>query len=321
MNILAPINDISLLPELIAAGADEFFFGFFNEKDPDLFGKYFELNRMSGYGKYANSFDIESAVTLIKQISTLGKDSYVTINSSGYTDEALERVREYIKILVEAGVTGCIVSCSELLEVVRQCNGKAVISCIGTAYNEADVRFYQALGATRIILPRDLSLSEVSVLKKRIPDMEYEVFAIRNGCILSDGNCLGLHRFEHGGICKDIRHSKKHIFAENESVHTAMQSTQDLYDNCLFKHACAACAIYRMLSIGITACKVVGRVDRPEQVIKDIQFIQKNRNIAQTSADEEEFFAKMILPEGYESICVNGYSCYFPEIENKRIRS
>lgn len=320
MNILAPINDAAQLKPLIDAGADEFYFGFFEDSDTEVFGEYFELNRMSGFGRYANRFTLSEAVSLVRQIAALGKDSYVTLNSSGYTEQAIQRIQSYVIELVDAGVTGCIVSCPELLNVVRHCGGKAVISCVGTVYNEADVRFYQRLGATRVILPRDLSMDEITLLTTHVPDMEYETFLMRNGCILSDGNCLGLHRFEHGGICKDIRKSEKQFITKSDKDLDALRFTQELYDNCLFRNACAACALFRMLSIGITACKMVGRVDRPEQVLNDMHFVRKNREIAMSCLTEEEYFEQMILPDGYEQICNCGYSCYFPEIVNKRAR-
>ncbi len=320
MNILAPINDAAHLMPLIDAGADEFFFGFFEDSDAETFGQYFELNRMSGFGRYANRFTLSESVQLVKKIAALGKDSYVTLNSSGYTDQAVRRIRSYIAQLVDAGVTGCIVSCPELLEVVRECGGKAVISCVGTVYNEADVRFYQRLGATRVIVPRDLSMDEIALLAKQVPDMEYETFLMRNGCILSDGNCLGLHQFEHGGLCRDIRRAEKRFITKSEKDLDALRKTQELYDTCLFRNACAACALYRMISAGITACKMVGRVDRPELVLKDMQFVRDNREIAMRCSTEEEYLERMILPDGHEQICSRGYSCYFPEIVNKRVR-
>lgn len=89
MNILAPINDISRIESLIDAGADEFFFGFYNDEDIEKFGRYFELNRMSGFGRYANKFNYQDSLELVKKIREAGKDSYVTLNSSGYTEEAL----------------------------------------------------------------------------------------------------------------------------------------------------------------------------------------------------------------------------------------
>lgn len=320
MNILAPINDSSRIEMLIDAGADEFFFGFYNEEDLDRFGKYFELNRMSGFGRYANKFSYEESIQLIKKIKETGKDCYVTLNSSGYTESALNYLEKYVKGLIEAGVTGIIVSCPEMLNIVKKYDGRCVISCVGTVYNSSTVRFYKNLGADRVIVPRDLSMSEIEKMIKEVPDMEYETFIMRNGCILSDGNCLGLHQFEYGGICSSIRKAKKHFVVTERSYREQLKQTHTLYDHCLYKYACAMCAIYRMVHVGISACKVVGRVDKPDQVLEDIKLVNKNRNIAVRCSSEREFLEKMVLPNDYKNICEHGYSCYFPEIVNPRVR-
>lgn len=320
MNILAPINDISRIESLIDAGADEFFFGFYNNEDMDRFGRYFELNRMSGFGRYANKFNYDDSIELIKRINETGKDSYVTLNSSGYTEDALKYLEKYVAGLVEAGTTGIIVSCPEMIEVVKKNGGHPVISCVGTVYNSASVRYFQELGAVRIILPRDLTMDEIAKMKKEVPDMEYETFIMRNGCILSDGNCLGLHQFEYGGICSSIRKAEKQFAVTYESDRDRLVRTQKLYDTCLYKHACAVCGIYRMIQTGIDACKMVGRVDRPNQVLEDMKFVNTNRTIAMQCLSENEFFERMVLPDDYKEICKLGYTCYFPEIVNPRAR-
>ena len=320
MKILAPINDIKNLNSLIDAGADEFFFGFYNDEDIDRFGKYFELNRMSGFGRYANRFDYDQSINLIKEISSAKKDSFVTLNSSGYDSNALSYLEKYVDGLINAGVTGVIVSCPEMMKIVKKHGGHSVVSCVGTVYNSATVRFYQKLGAMRIIVPRDLSMEEISKLKEEVPEMEYETFIMRNGCILSDGNCLGIHQFEHGGICLDVKRSSKEYISNDPFFREKMSKTQDIYDTCLYKHACAVCAIYRMIKAGITACKMVGRVDRPNQVLEDMQLVNENRKIAMKCSSEKEYFENMILPKDTDTICANGYSCYFPEISNPRVR-
>lgn len=320
MNILAPINDISRIGSLIDAGADEFFFGFYNDEDIEKFGRYFELNRMSGFGRYANKFNYQDSLELIKKIREAGKDSYVTLNSSGYTEEALLYLEKYVSGLIDAGATGIIVSCPEMIDVVRRNGGNPVVSCVGTVYNSASVRYFQELGAVRIIVPRDLKMEEIAKMKNEVPNMEFETFIMRNGCILSDGNCLGLHQFEHGGICNDIRKSEKRFMVADEHDRNKLVETQKKYDACLYKHACALCGIYRMIQIGIDACKMVGRVDRTDQVLEDMKIVSENRKIAMQCWNENEYFEKMIIPDDHENICKLGYSCYFPEIINPKLR-
>lgn len=79
------------------------------------------------------------------------------------------------------------------------------------------------------------------------------------------------------------------------------------------------CGIYRMIQIGIDACKMVGRVDRPDQVLEDMKIVSENRKIAMQCWNENEYFEKMIIPDDHENICKLGYSCYFPEIINPKL--
>ena len=76
-----------------------------------------------------------------------------------------------------------------------------------------------------------------------------------------------------------------------------------------------------MLHADVTACKIVGRLDNHGKVLDDIKLVRDNIEIAKKSSSEEEYMSNMILPDNSETICSRGYSCYFPEIVNKRVRN
>lgn len=319
MKILAPLNDLNYLEPFMEAGADEFFMGFYEEKDEERFGRYFELNRMSGFRRNSSRFTFDEMLRATELIKSKGKEVYITFNSSGYSEEALQYMEKYVRALVDAGADGMIVSCIEAMDMVERMGGKSVISGIGAVYNENTARFYQKHGAKRIIVPRDLTMQEIAEIKKAVPDMEFETFIMRNGCLLSDANCLGLHLDKHGGICLSIKKSEK-VFHVSEKKRMEMKKTQELFDTCLYRTACGLCAIYSMLQADVTACKVVGRLDNHEKVFDDIKLVRDNIEIAKSSSSEEEYMSNMIFPDNSENICSRGYSCYFPEIVNKRVR-
>ncbi len=319
MKILAPINERNYLPAFVEAGADEFFFGFYEDADQIQFGKYFELNRMSGFARDASRFTISNAIDLAKEIKDIGKDAYITLNSAGYTDEQIRYMEEYVYKLVCAGVDGFIVSCPEAVDLVVRLGGSPVISCVGSAYNKETATFYQKLGVKRIIVPRDLSMKEVESLVRKCPELEFETFIMRNGCILSDGNCLGLHLHKHGGICSSIRKSTKKYFLSNPDELPAVEHMQSQYDTCLYRTACGLCGIYQMVKANITACKVVGRLDMHDKVLEDIRIVRDNIVIAKSVSSENEYFSNMRVSPDCTRKNKNGYSCYFPEIVNPYI--
>ncbi|WP_026182718.1 prephenate-dependent tRNA uridine(34) hydroxylase TrhP [Leeia oryzae] len=71
------------------------------------------------------------------------------------------------------------------------------LSVQANATNWADVKFWQKIGLTRVILSRELSLDEVEEIRQRCPDMELEVFVHGALCIAYSGRCLLSGYFNH----------------------------------------------------------------------------------------------------------------------------
>ncbi len=64
------------------------------------------------------------------------------------------------------------------------------LSVQANAINWADVRFWQRMGLTRIILSRELSLNEIEEIRQQCPDIELEVFVHGALCVAYSGRCL-----------------------------------------------------------------------------------------------------------------------------------
>jgi U32 family peptidase len=71
------------------------------------------------------------------------------------------------------------------------------LSVQANTVNYATVKFWQALGLTRVILSRELSLDEIEEVRQRCPDMELEVFVHGALCIAYSGRCLLSGYFNH----------------------------------------------------------------------------------------------------------------------------
>ena len=71
------------------------------------------------------------------------------------------------------------------------------LSVQANAINWADVRFWQRMGLTRVILSRELSLDEVEEIRQQCPDMELEVFVHGALCVAYSGRCLLSGYFNH----------------------------------------------------------------------------------------------------------------------------
>lgn len=316
MNVLVPLNNIEHIDDYIAAGAVEYYIGFYDEAWWKKFGEYADINRLTGFKKDANPYSFDEVINIICQVKQKGVHIYVTFNSSIYNQEQLDYIEGYMEKLKATPLDGVIVSCAELVEIANKVGIPAVISTIAGIYNSDIVKFYCDLGAKRIILPRDLSTKEIEDIISANPDVEYEIFMMRNGCRFSDANCLGFHRSEKPSICACIGHAGRDLKVKGKSFKDQheIELNDIVYTQNFHSFACGVCSIYRFVKLGITAGKIVGRSDEWQNICEDISLIKQNVEIAKTCHSEEEYLERMIFPNGHEVMCKMGLSCYYPEI-------
>lgn len=316
MKALVPLNNIEHINDYIEAGAEEFYLGFYDENWHQKFGEYADINRLTGFKKNANPYNLEEVINIIEDTKKKGVMMYVTFNASVYSQAQLDDIVTYMERLKATSLDGVIVSCPELVEMARKLGINVVVSTISAIYNEDSVKFYRDLGAKRIILPRDLSMDEIESIVKAVPDVEYEVFLMRNGCRYSDGNCLGFHRSEMSAICGCLGGAQRTLHYEKNDFKTRheVELNDILYTKFFHSNACGLCSIYRFVKMGIAAGKIVGRSDEWQYICRDINLIKQNVEIAKMCKSEKEYLDKMILPEDEAIMCKLGLSCYYPEV-------
>ena len=317
MKVLVPLNNGECLERFVEAGADELYLGFYDEGWFETFGKYADINRMSGFGKNANRYNFGEMTELAKKIKAAGKSAFVTMNANCYSTAQIDYVRKnYFPAMKEAELDGLIVSDIHLAKAAHEEGIRTVASTMCAIYNEDIAAYYREAGVKRIILPRDLSLDEIASIGNAFDDMEYEVFFMRNGCVLSDCYCLGMHRKECGSTCGFLRSRPKKMITSVNSFDEKQKINQNDYlYNVHFHHdACAMCALYRMKEMGISALKIVGRADNYESVCEDIRLAKRNLQIVENSSSEKEYLDSMEFPPHAEKKCMWGYSCYYPEV-------
>lgn len=317
MNILVPLNHTAHLGEFLDAGATEFYMGFYDTAWEERFGDYQDLNRLTGFRKNANRYSfhelLEELTQIQKNAQTKGASIYITLNASGYSKEQMKELRSYMEQLKDYGICGVIVSNLELTMLAKDVNVPAVVSTIAGVYNAETVKIYQEFGASRVILPRDLSTEEIAQIMQQVPEMEYEIFLMRNGCIFSDSNCLGFHRKELCSVCGSL--SKAQVnFECPTALKLDTRVNHNLYSHEFHENACGLCGIYRFLQLGVSACKIVGRSEDYDAICQDIRYVSENIRIAKECKNEQEYLQKMRFPENKDVICSNGFSCYYPEI-------
>ncbi len=150
------------------------------------------------------------------------------------------------------------------------------LSVQANTVNSGSVKFWQKLGITRCILARELSLSEIAMIREDCPDMELEVFVHGALCIAVSGRCLisGLlaRRDANVGACTNScrwGYKVRSLSAEVEEYQNRpgelMHLEEDEHGSYLFnsKDLCALPLLHKLMELGIDSIKIEGRSRSP----------------------------------------------------------
>ena len=331
MAALVPLNNADAIPRLRDAGVGEIYVGFHDEAWDARFGSA-ELNRMSGFGREANPFDFDEMCVQLGRVVEAGMRGFVCFNASAYTPDQADYIAcEYFPRIAQAGASGVILSSQALIADARAAGLGAVISTVAGVFNARLAAHYRACGATRIILPRDLSVDEIAGIMTALPDLEYEVFLMRNGCMFSDSHCLGCHRAGNPSLCMSLRTGEWDVAPAQAGPSLPNASDQaDFIERARYnewllnthyhRRTCGLCALWRFEQLGVAAYKVVGRGDDVDDLVADAGLVVRNAALARTCATEEDYLARMELPRDPQTLCaMQGLSCYYPELARTRL--
>lgn len=320
MKILAPLRAYDQIDIYCAAGATEFYFGFADPEWSSKFGNTADLNRMSAMKEKSNSFKKSDVPKVVEALHERNCKNYLVLNGNMYSSEHISYFKDLLSGFTKDNKPdGIIFSDIQLISPILEAGISPVASTMCAIYNSDILEFYVKEGVERIIFPRELSLDEMKVFLEKYPKIQFEAFLMRDGCMFSDSNCLGVHRENHGGVCSFIRNSNYEITGEENLIEKKkMNYRHFLYCDAMLRSACGLCAIYRMVKMGVYSGKIVGRADRTEEVKKDILAVKRNIEIAEKCQSEEEYLKNMYIPDRWKMIC--GLSCYYPEIEGHSFR-
>lgn len=264
--LLAPAGDMETLKTALRFGADAVYIG----------GPFMQLRaEVSGFSED----EIKEAV---KYTHSFGKKLYVTVNSFAKNDE-IEPLGLYAKRLYEAGVDAVIVSDIGALCAIRNAaeNLEIHISTQANCQNYASAIAYYKMGAKRVVTAREMTLSEIAEMRKKLPDdMEIEAFVHGAMCMSYSGRCF-LSPYLSGrsgnrGECTQPCRWSYHItemkrpgeFFQIEETEggTNILSSRDM--NCMD-------IIDDMIAAGITSFKIEGRMKTPYYVATVVSAYRK----------------------------------------------
>ncbi|ANW99859.1 peptidase U32 [Thermoclostridium stercorarium subsp. thermolacticum DSM 2910] len=174
IELLAPAGSPEAYKAAVAAGADAVYLG----------AKAFNA-RIN-----ANNFDNQTLSAVIKDAHVRGVKVYLTLNTL-ISDRELEEARKLASFAYNEGIDGIIVQDLGLINILRETAPGLPIhaSTQMTIHNTDGVRAAQALGISRVVLARELSLAEIKEIVKKT-GIEAEIFVHGALCICRSGQCL-----------------------------------------------------------------------------------------------------------------------------------
>ena len=137
-------------------------------------------------------FSEEEIFETARRLHAMGKRFYVTVNSFTKSGEE-EALTAYARTLEEAKVDAVIVSDPGVIALFREkAPGIEIhLSTQANCQNHLAARVYYGMGVKRIVLARELTLSEIAEIREKTPpELELEVFAHGAMCMAYSGRCL-----------------------------------------------------------------------------------------------------------------------------------
>ena len=133
----------------------------------------------------------ENLKLAVDRARELNKKVYLTMNIFAF-DEDISKMHEKLEIIKDANPHAIILSDFGVYNLVKK-NLPEIdihISTQTNILNSETVKFWQDMGATRVILARELSLKQIENIRKNCPDIELETFVHGSQCVSFSGRCL-----------------------------------------------------------------------------------------------------------------------------------
>ena len=213
----------------------------------------------------AGAFGPEDMAWAVDWCHGRGVKVYVTVNTIP-TDAELDELPEYLEQLEDAGADGLILSDLGVLALAKKYAPHAAvhISTQAGVMNAGAARMFHDLGASRVVLAREMSLEQIAALRAKVPAaLELEAFCHGAMCVSFSGRCVLSNyltgRDANRGQCAQPCRWKYRLMEEKRPGEL-LELTEDggtyLFnsrDMCMIGH------VPELLAAGVDSIKIEGR--------------------------------------------------------------
>ncbi len=208
--------------------------------------------------------NIESAVNFSHD---KGLKAYLTTNILIYDNE-IASLREIVEKSKEIGIDALIVHDVAVIQIAKDYNIPFHVSTQCNVSNSLSAKFYENLGAERLILARELSLEKIKEIKRNLQNCEIETFihgamcaSVSGRCYFSQDICGSEEKSANRGSC--IQPCRRKWWVREES------GTEYIYNGERFMNSrdlCTIAYIPELIKANIDAFKIEGRKRHPHYV-------------------------------------------------------
>lgn len=272
--ILAPAGNEAGIIAAINAGADAVYFG----------GKIFNARQR------ADNLDAKAIRHCVRLCHQHGVKAYLTLNIL-VKDSEWDELLDYLCFLETSGIDGLIVQDPGLIWILQQYYPqiKLQTSTQASVGGLFGVLFFETLGFTRVVLPREMSIAEVHDIKKH-SRVALKVFAHGALCFARSGQCLMSSliggRSGNRGLCAQPCRQYYHLMnAQGEPVREGyLLSMKDLDTR---TH------LAEIADAGVAALKIEGRLKNQAYIYATTKaYVQALANTEKTPINLDAIFSR-----------------------------
>ena len=248
--LLAPAGNMEKLQMALLYGADAVYMG----------GKSFGLRAFS------DNFTDEELREAVAFTHSQSKKAYITVNIFPHNED-LPALPDYIRYIRDIGADAVIISDLGVFRTIREVAPDLPIHISTQANNTnwASVKFWEELGVSRVVLAREISLEDISLIRRKV-GIELEAFIHGAMCISYSGRCLLSNYFTQNrdanrGECAQVCRWKFNVVEEKrpDQYYPVLEDERGTYlfnskDLCLLAH------IPQLAASGLTSFKIEGRM-------------------------------------------------------------
>ncbi len=220
---------------------------------------YFSLDRFSLRSR-ANDITPENLDAFVEQVHDYGLRANLAVNSVIYPDD-ISSVKKVIEAASSAGVDAIIAWDPAVITRAVDSGLRVHISTQANVSNADTANFYKSIGASRVVLSRELSLEQIKDIRQDT-DMELEVFVHGAMCQAISGRCyLSAYLLGKSGNCGECSQPCRWEWTlhadDGREVDLKGKYLLSARDLCMIEH------VPELIDAGVDAFKVEGRLRNP----------------------------------------------------------